>query len=275
MVLGCVLVTFLSPPLFFFGPGLLVVGLVGLAGYLLWRALGGSAGDDPARTVGKIALAALIGVAVLGAAVGVGLAAALGGGVVIASLAVVAGLALIGTAFVGGARWLIVPALALVLPLGIVSAAGIDLDGGIGDRDYRPATMSQVRDSYDLGIGSMVVDLRDVDLPAGRTDLNVDVGLGEAVLYVPSDACITSDVQVGAGASDILDQREQRRRRRLRRRAGPADGPAASCTSRPTSASASIEVVREGYFRDQFDGNHFDRFGNPAAVDFDGGTKCA
>src|SRR3954464_11921446 len=59
VVLGCLLVTFLSPRLFVFGPGLLMLGLVGLAGVLLWRALGGSAGDDPARTVGRIALAAL------------------------------------------------------------------------------------------------------------------------------------------------------------------------------------------------------------------------
>jgi phage shock protein PspC (stress-responsive transcriptional regulator) len=275
VVLGCVLVTFLGLPLFFFGPGLLVIGLVGLAGYLLWRALGGSAGGDPARTVGRIALAALIGVAILGAAVGVGIAAALGGGVVIASLAVVTGLALIGTAFVGGARWLIVPALALVLPLGIVSAAGIDLDGGVGDREYRPATMSQVRDQYDLGIGSMVVDLRDVDLPTGRTDLNVDVGLGEAVLYVPSDACITSDVQIGVGGSDILDREN--------------DGVDVDYVDQSTAPAGRpelhvkadigvgvVEVVREGYFRDQFDGSHFDRFGNPDNTnDLDGGTRCA
>src|SRR3954454_18835076 len=71
VVLGIALVTFLSPPLFFFGPGLLVVALVGLAGVLLWRALGGSVEGDPGRTVGRIALTALIGVAVLGAAIGV------------------------------------------------------------------------------------------------------------------------------------------------------------------------------------------------------------
>src|SRR3954453_7049908 len=41
VVVGCVLVTFLSPPLFIFGPGLLVLALLGLAGVLLWRALGG------------------------------------------------------------------------------------------------------------------------------------------------------------------------------------------------------------------------------------------
>jgi phage shock protein PspC (stress-responsive transcriptional regulator) len=276
VVLAVCLVTFLSPPLFFFGPGLLVLGLVGLAGVLLWRAIGGSTGGgDPARTIGRIALAALIGVGILGAAVGVGLAAALGGGVVIAILAVVAGFALIGTAFVGGARWLIVPALALVLPLGIVSAAGIKLDGGVGDRDYRPATMSQVQDKYDLGIGSLVVDLRDVALPHGRTDLNMDVGIGEAVLYVPSDACVTSDVEVGVGASDVLDH--------------DSDGAdvhyiddASAPVGRPemhVSADVGvgvIEVVREGYFRDQLSGDHYDRFGNRDDIsDFDGGTKCA
>jgi phage shock protein PspC (stress-responsive transcriptional regulator) len=278
VVLGIALVTFLSPPLFIFGPGLLVFGLVGLAGFLLWRALGGAAGDDPARTAGRIALAALIGVAVAGAALGVGLAAALGGGVVIASLAVVTGLVLIGTAFAGGVRWLIVPALALVLPLGVVSAAGIDLDGGIGERDYRPAAMSQVRDHYDIGIGSLRVDLRDVDLPPGQTDLAVNVGIGEAVLYVPSDACVTSDVQIGAGGADVLDRQND----------GVDvsfydDAPAPA--GRPklhVSADVGlgvIEVVREGYAPDHY-GDHFKGFdeGPPldlVAADGDGGTMCA
>jgi len=276
VVLGCLLVTFLSPPLFVFGPGLLILGLVGLAGVLLWRALGGSVGGDPARTVGRIALAALIGVAVIGAGVGVGLAAALGGGVVIAVLAVVTGFALIGTAFVGGARWLIVPALALVLPLGIVSAAGIDLNGGVGDRNYRPATVAQVNDRYELGIGSLIVDLRDVDLPKDQTtNLAVDVGLGEAVLYVPADACVSSNVQIGVGGSDVLDR--------------GADGvdvtyadDAPAPAGRPKLhidadvGMGVVEVVREGYLRDQF--THEFRNGQQVAnglKDFDGGTKGA
>src|SRR4051794_4052579 len=276
VVLGCLLVTFLSPPLFVFGPGLLILGLVGLAGVLLWRALGGSAGDDPARTVGRIALAALIGVAVIGAGVGVGLAAALGGGVVIAILAVVAGFALIGTAFVGGARWLIVPALALVLPLGIVSAAGIDLNGGVGDRDYRPSTTAQLQNHYELGIGSLIVDLRDIDLPKDQTtNLAVDVGLGEAVLYVPSDPCVSSNVQIGVGGSDVLD-----------RGADGVDVTYADDAPAPAGRSklhidadigmGVIEVVREGYLRDQF--SHDWRNGQEVAngiADFDGGTKCA
>jgi phage shock protein PspC (stress-responsive transcriptional regulator) len=274
VVLGIALVTFLSPPLFFFGPGLLVLGLIGLAGYLLWRALGGGVDGDPARTVGRIAIAALIGVAVAGAAVGVGLAAALGGGVVIAALAIVAGLALIGTAFVGGARWLIVPALALVLPLGIVSAAGIEFDGGVGERDYRPATTAQLRDHYEVGIGSLVVDLRDIDLPAGKTDLAVDVGLGEAVLYVPSDACITSDVEIGAGSSDVLDRNNDGVDvHYIDDSPSPSDRPELHINA--DVGVGVVEVVREGFLRDQFSGDHFDRFDRVGTEDFDGGTLCA
>jgi phage shock protein PspC (stress-responsive transcriptional regulator) len=273
VVLGCLLVTFLSPPVFIFGPGLLVLGLIGLAGVLLWRAVGGNINGDPARTVGKLALAALIGVAVAGAALGVGLAAALGGGVVIASLAVVAGLALIGTAFVGGARWLIVPALALVLPLGIVSAAGIDLDGGVGDRDYHPATLTQLHDQYEVGIGSLTVDLTDLDLPADQTTaLKVDVGLGEAVLYVPSNACVSSDVQIGVGASDVFDRDND----------GVDvnyvdDGPAPA--GRPKLhidadvGVGAIEIVRDGFVRDQFTEHAFNR---DRVINLDaGGTRCA
>ena len=231
VVLGVALVAFLGTPFFFFGPGLLVVAVVGLAGFLLWRALGGAASDDPARTAGRLFLAALLAIAVAGAALGVGLAAALGGGVVVASLAVVTGLVLIGTAFVGGARWLIVPALALVLPLGVVAAADIDLDGGIGDREYRPATMSQLNDHYEIGIGGIDVDLTELDLPTGRTDLDIDVGLGEAIVYVPDGACVTSDVEIARGGGGHLRPR-LRRRRRLVRRGGDAAGRPAGAAHR-------------------------------------------
>jgi hypothetical protein len=273
-----VLVTFLSPPLFVFGPGLLVLGLIGLAGVLLWRALGGSVTGDPGRTIGRIALVALIGVAIAGAAVGVGLAAALGGGVVIAILAIVTGFALIGTAFLGGVRWLIVPALALVLPLGVVSAAGIEINGGVGDRDYRPSTVAQLRDKYEVGIGSLVVDLRDVDLPKDQTtDLAVDVGLGEAVVYVPSDACVSSNVQIGVGGSDVLDRGNDGLDVSYSDDApAPAGKPKIHVDA--DIGMGVVEVVREGYFRDQFshrDERYFDGTVKGGAPDFDGGTMCA
>jgi hypothetical protein len=99
---------------------------------------------------------------------------------------------------------MIVPALVLVLPLGIVAAADLSFDGGAGDREYRPGTMSELRDSYQLGVGQLIVDLRDLDLPAGRTDLALDLGIGEAIVLVSNDACVSSDVHVGVGHAQVL-----------------------------------------------------------------------
>ena len=272
-VLGVALVAFLGTPLFFFGPGLLVLGAVGLAGVLLWRALGGEAGDDPAKTVTRVVAAALLAIAIAGAALGVGLAAALGGGVVIASLAVVAGLVLVGTAFVGGARWLIVPALALVLPLGIVAAADIDLDGGVGDREYRPSTMSELRDHYDIGIGAIDLDMTELELPDGRTNVDIDVGLGEAVVYVPREACVTSDVEIGAGVADVFDRDYDGVDVAFADAADPpADRPHLHLVA--DIGLGSIEVVREGSLPDQFRSRDF-RFDPEVDAPFEGGTNCA
>jgi Cell wall-active antibiotics response 4TMS YvqF len=251
------------------------VSVIALAGILLWRALGGDFDGDPSRTAGRVVLAALLAIAVAAAALAVGVVAALGGGVVIASLAVITGLVLIGTAFVGGARWLIVPALALVLPLGMVAAADLDLDGGVGDRQYTPASVADMRDQYEIGIGALDVDLRDVDLPAGRTDVDIDVGLGEAVVYVPRDACVTSDVHVGAGAADVLDRDN--------------DGVDVAFAEEPKPPAArpqlhidanvglgAIEVVREGSLPDQFRSRQrFEVFDDSQDAPNEGGSGCA
>jgi hypothetical protein len=132
--------------------------------------------------------------------------AALGGGTTLAVLAIVAGVALVVAGLAGGARWLIVPALVLVLPLAIVAAADISVDGGVGERHYRPASAADLRADYELGIGELIVDLRDVDLPAGTTRLGVEMGIGHTIVRVPEDACVTSDVRIGAGHARVLDR---------------------------------------------------------------------
>ena len=138
--------------------------------------------------------------------VAVGVGAAVGGGAVIAGLVIAIGVALCVSAFVGGARWLVLPALVIAIPLGFVAAAGIDTDGGIGDRDYRPTSLAELRDGYKLGIGELRVDLRDVDLPAGRTPLELNMGIGSVRVLVPEDVCVASDVRVGAGYARVFDR---------------------------------------------------------------------
>jgi len=210
VVVGAVVLVLAALP--FLGPvavlggALLPVALVGLLVLVLARAAGREDEDDPVRLLARITLALVLVAAAVVAVLAVGAAAAFGGDVVIASLLVVAGVTLLVGAFVGGARWLIVPALIVALPLGVVAAADLDFEGGIGERSYRPTAGSQLQPAYTLGMGELVVDLRDLEMPAGRTDLKLDLGLGEAIVFVPEGVCVASDVRVGAGYAQILDR---------------------------------------------------------------------
>lgn len=182
------------------------IGFLALAGLAVyWLASGRRpSGGTPA----DIARRALFGIVLLIAcgalAVGSFIASGLGGGVVVAGLVIAAGAALVAAAFVGGARWLILPALAIALPLAFVSAAGIDLDGGIGDREERPQSLAEVRDSYRIGAGQLVVDLRGVNLPAGDHRLRVGVGAGHLLVLVPEDVCVATTADIGMGAVEVL-----------------------------------------------------------------------
>ncbi len=195
----------LGPGLFFIGPPLFGFALLALLGAALWRAAEGRGGDGNValRRVGLgILLIVVSGVGFVAVAIG----AAVGGGAVIAGLVIATGAALCVAAFVGGARWLVLPALVLAIPLGFVAASGINVDGGVGDRDYRPTSLAELRDGYELGVGELRVDLRDVDLPAGRTPLKLNLGVGSLRVLVPEDVCVASDVRIGAGYARVLDR---------------------------------------------------------------------
>jgi len=198
--------TTFSPPSFLLGPGLFGVAAVSALGIGLYRAFGGERGDDPARMIARATLVLIVLVAALGAATGIGLIAALGGGPAIAGLSIFGGFALIGAGLLGGPRWLIVPVIVLVMPLAVVSAADLDLTGGVGEPRYRPASVSELRPEYRLGLGQMDVDLRRLTLPAGVTEVKVRVGVGEAVVHVPDGACVTTTAHVGVGAVDAPDR---------------------------------------------------------------------
>ncbi len=205
-LLALLALTTFSPPSFLLGPGLFAVAAVSALGVGLYRAFGGERGDDPARMIARATLVLLVLVAALGAATGVGLIAALGGGPAIAALSIFGGFALIGAGLLGGPRWLMVPVIVIVMPLAVVSAADLDLTGGVGEQRYRPARVSELRPEYRLGLGQLDVDLRRVSLPAGVTEVKVRVGVGEAVVRVPDGACVTTTGHVGVGAVDAPDR---------------------------------------------------------------------
>ena len=115
------------------------------------------------------------------------------------ALVIASGAAVLAGAFMKPIRWLVLPAIALALAGGLVAAAGIDTDGGMGQREIRPASTADLEDRYELGVGELVVDLTDADLPAGDVPLELDVGIGEARVVVPEDVCVATSADVGIG----------------------------------------------------------------------------
>jgi len=189
------------------GGALFPIAALCVAGLAVWWLV---SGERPAGGAGVIVHRAALGVALImgcfALAVGSFFASGLGGGVVIASLVIAAGAALVVSAFAGGARWLVLPALAIALPLAFVTAAGIDLDGGFGEKRVRPGSVAEIRESYRLGMGELVVDLRDVKLPAGDRRVKLGVGTGHALVLVDERVCVASTATVGVGGVFVFER---------------------------------------------------------------------
>jgi phage shock protein PspC (stress-responsive transcriptional regulator)/predicted membrane protein len=198
---------------FLLGGGLLLAGigiplalLVGL-GVLVWWLVSGEGPSGDARDVARRA-ALGIGILVLSAIIFFGgiFATAAGPDWLIPAVVIAAGAAVVAGAFLKPIRWLVPPALALALAAGVVAAADIDLDGGVGDREYSPSSTVDLRDRYEIGVGQLVVDLRETDLPAGDVPLELDVGIGDAYVIVPEDVCVATSANVGIGNVRMFGQ---------------------------------------------------------------------
>jgi phage shock protein PspC (stress-responsive transcriptional regulator) len=260
IVAAIISVPFTGPAFLFAGPALLVVAVLGALGVLLWRAVGGE--GSPTLTRVALGILALTGAAILG--LGAGVAAAFGGGTIVAGLVIATGVALIVGGFLGGARWLIVPAVVMMIPLAVVSAADLDLTGGVGQRDYRPSSMDDLRSSYRLGAGELRLDLRGVDLPAGTTALKVHVGAGRIEVTVPRTVCVQSKVHVGAGQVVRFDAEDEGIDVRLEHRPRPrSDAPVLF-----VDADAGMGQVQ---FDHELSANHW----REGADSFDDGRQAA
>jgi phage shock protein PspC (stress-responsive transcriptional regulator) len=125
-------------------------------------------------------------------------------GVVVALGIVLAWVALVGDAFRRTAPWLLGLALLLALPAGAVAAADVRFDGGVGEQSYTPVSVTEIPDDgYELGVGQMKVDLRSLDLKRGETlELPAKLGLGQLIVSVPSDVCVTGHAEAKGG--DLL-----------------------------------------------------------------------
>lgn len=197
-----------------------VLSLFGGAGLLAYLVLAVALPEDDGTgnpvpesvwaRLGKVALVCVL------VAIGLGVAAALaaisawitatGHGTVVAGIVIALGVGLVAVAFATGVRrrvtsTLLTLALVLGIPAGAVAAAGIDIDGSIGQRTYTPTLPADIpADGYKLGTGQLIVDLRDLPWQQGKTiSASAHLGIGQMIVSVPSRVCVVAHATGKAG----------------------------------------------------------------------------
>jgi hypothetical protein len=119
----------------------------------------------------------------------------------------VVGLGLVVGAYVGRARGLVVLGVLLTLLVSAAAVADIPVRGGVGDRTWRPAAVSDLRSTYRLGIGQSELDLTRLDLAgAGRTRVDIRQGIGHLLVIVPDNVVVRIDADANAGEIQLPDQ---------------------------------------------------------------------
>lgn len=78
------------------------------------------------------------------------------------------------------------------------------------DETWRPATVADVQEAYDLGTGDAKLDLSGLDVAAGRTvSTDAEVGVGRLRVIVPPDVTVRLSIDVGLGDIQLPGESEE------------------------------------------------------------------
>ena len=127
-----------------------------------------------------------------------------------ASIALAAGVVLVGAAIAAGAvtgrrvGGLVLLGLVLLAGFGVAASSPVTFSSGVGDKVERPLGTTALKRSYELGVGNFTVDLTSADLPAGTTKVDATLGVGDLVVTVPADVALEIDASAGVGEIDVL-----------------------------------------------------------------------
>jgi phage shock protein PspC (stress-responsive transcriptional regulator) len=120
-------------------------------------------------------------------------------GVLTAVALAIVGAALVASTWYGRARGLIALGIPLALLVGAFGAVDVPLRGGIGDPTHHPRTVDAIDHEYELAVGNLSVDLRDVDFTGARRHLHAQVGIGQLNVTVPPGVRVVLDAHAGVG----------------------------------------------------------------------------
>jgi hypothetical protein len=113
-------------------------------------------------------------------------------------------LVVVGALLLVGGRWtarggLIGLGVVLAVVALIVSVAPPAPSISAGDRTYTVSEPADLDPTYTLGAGTLTLDLRELDLPPGATEVSVGVSMGELIVRVPEGVSVDGEASVVMG----------------------------------------------------------------------------
>lgn len=95
----------------------------------------------------------------------------------------------------------------------------------VGEQTIQPVTVEEVQARYSHGMGTLTIDLRDLQFEPGfDLDLEASNGIGDLVVRVPEEAALDVSARVGVGSASAAGRSSDGFGARLEVRV-PADGP--------------------------------------------------
>ncbi len=119
-------------------------------------------------------------------------------------LTVLGGGLLVGTWW--GRAWGLIPVGLLAVPVVAVAAlAGpVPVEGGVAERLFQPTTPAEVRPTYRLAGGELILDLSKVDFGPGAPPVEASVAGGRVLVVLPDEVAADVRGRVGVGSLDLL-----------------------------------------------------------------------
>jgi phage shock protein PspC (stress-responsive transcriptional regulator) len=111
----------------------------------------------------------------------------------------VLGVGLLLGAFVGRARWLVLPGFLLVPIVLAASLIDVPLEGGVHEIHAVPQTPHAIAGSYRVAAGSIYLDLTSLTGMAAAPVIGASTGVGEIDVLVPFDAHVVATGKAGVG----------------------------------------------------------------------------
>ena len=87
----------------------------------------------------------------------------------------------------------------------------VGLGDGVGTRVEAPASLAELKSSYELGVGDLRVDLSNIGPVTTETHVQAKVGVGELRIIVPRTVSVTANARAKVGEVYVLSRHDDGR----------------------------------------------------------------